>query len=290
MDIRYGTINMSIDVLELVKKNDMHIPSEDSNRAILFGDPDPGVLKSIFINGVEYDETHDIFIRNNDVYTKNIIDYDKQVKHIHSKIKFEFGSMLEEFPEQVMSVKYLKGHEKVLELGGNIGRNSMIIAHILNQQNNSNFVSLECCTIDSQRLEYNRNLNGFRFYVVNAALSSRRLIQNGFETIPSDVDVAGCCRINTITWQELKDKYKIDFDTLVLDCEGAFYYILIDTPQILDNIKMIIMENDYFRVPEHKSFIQNMLKEKGFRVDYQKALTDHPTFKTIEDFYEVWLR
>jgi hypothetical protein len=50
------------------------------------------------------------------------------------------------------------------------------------------------------------------------------------------------------------------------------------------------MENDYFRVPEHKSFIQNMLKEKGFRVDYQKALTDHPTFKTIEDFYEVWLR
>jgi hypothetical protein len=36
------------------------------------------------------------------------------------------------------------------------------------------------------------------------------------------------------------------FDTLVLDCEGAFYYILQDTPEILEGIKLLIMENDYF--------------------------------------------
>ena len=43
---------------------------------------------------------------------------------------------------------------------------------------------------------------------------------------------------------ELKNKYNINFDTLVLDCEGAFYYILMDMPEILENIKLIINEID----------------------------------------------
>ena len=30
------------------------------------------------------------------------------------------------------------------------------------------------------------------------------------------------------------------FDTLILDCEGAFYNILKDMPEILDNINLII--------------------------------------------------
>ena len=288
MDIRYGTRNNSIDVLEIVKKNNMHIPSGDVNRAVLFGDPVPGVVKSIFINGVVYNELQDITIRDNGIYTKEDINYDYEqlARNIHSKIKLEFGSMYEEFPEQVMSVKYLKGNEKVLELGGNIGRNSMVIAHILKQHSNdSNFVSLECCPEDAKKLEYNRDLNGFKFHIEPSALSSRKLIQKGWETMPSDTDVPGWSRINTITWQELKDKYKIDFDTLVLDCEGAFYYILQDTPEILDNIKTILMENDYFLQPDHKPWVQNMLKQKGFRLDYQRALNQHLT-----DFYEVWLR
>jgi len=51
--------------------------------------------------------------------------------------------------------------------------------------------------------------------------------------------------VKTITYDDLKLKYKINFDTLVLDCEGAFYYILMDMPEILKNIKLIIMENNY---------------------------------------------
>jgi len=51
--------------------------------------------------------------------------------------------------------------------------------------------------------------------------------------------------VKTITYDDLKLKYKINFDTLVLDCEGAFYYILMDMPEILENIKLIIMENNY---------------------------------------------
>lgn len=285
MDIRYGTKDTSIDVYDLVVKNNMYIPCDDCNRAKIFGDPLINVLKSIFINGVEYDDTKEIHIENNVVVVKiSPQKEDEQLtRSIHSKLKFEHGSLNDEFPEQVMSVKYLKGTEKVLEIGGNVGRNSVMIGYILNQQNNNDFVTLECCTEDAEKIINNRDINGLKFHVEKSALSARKLIQNGWITEPSDVDRDGWKRINTITWKELNDKYNIPFDTLVLDCEGAFYYILYDTPEILDNIKMVIVENDYPNI-DHKHYVINKLQEKGFKLDYQKYLGDK------EDFYQVWLR
>ena len=61
---------------------------------------------------------------------------DNKLYNIHSKLKLNYGSFYEELPEQKMAVRYLTGNEKVLEIGGNIGRNSLIIASILNSNNN----------------------------------------------------------------------------------------------------------------------------------------------------------
>jgi FkbM family methyltransferase len=214
------------------------------------------------------------------------IDYENILRNIHAKLKLDYGSLEEEFPEQIMSVKYLKGHEKVLELGGNIGRNSVIIAHILNKNNNHNFVSLETNTEDAKKLMHNRDINNLHFHVENAALSNRKLVQNGWQSKPVDdnSDMPGWDVVNTITWKDLNEKYKIDFDTLVLDCEGAFYYILIDTPEILDNIKTIIMENDYFDNKDQKDYVINILKENGFKLVHEAAHQD------MTDFYQVWIK
>ena len=51
-----------------------------------------------------------------------------------------------------MAVRYLTGNEKVLEFGGNIGRNSLVIAHILN----NNSVSLE---IYDNKVNFVSNVN-----------------------------------------------------------------------------------------------------------------------------------
>lgn len=96
------------------------------------------------------------------------------------------------------------------------------------------------------------------FHIEPAALSKRKLIQCGWDSKPSEILEEGYSWINTITFKQLRSKYNIKFDTLVLDCEGAFYYILLDMPEILDNIKLIIMENDY-HVSEHKEYIDNVL-------------------------------
>ena len=174
-----------------------------------------------------------------------------------------------EVPEQLMTVRYLRGHEKVLEIGGNIGRNSLIIASLLEEE--GNLVTLESDEGISRQLAENKSLNNMSFHIESSALSKRRLIQKGWDTKPSEILEPGHKWVNTITLEELKRKYDVQFDTLVLDCEGAFYYILKDMPDILDNINLIIMENDY-KVIEQKQYIDTILRDNGFSVDYQESL------------------
>lgn len=304
--IKYGIINNNIDVTDIaltkcMKQNIIFIPKNDTARANYFSDPLVNILKSIFIiinnSCFELDHNENIYIDtiNNKIYTdenvpKNIREihtnpYDKLI-NIHSQLKIENGCLSQELPEQMMSVTYLTGDEKVLELGGNIGRNSLIIGHILRQKQNNNFVTLECDTDICKQLKHNRDLNNMTFYIENSALSKRNLIQLGWDTIVSDVVLPGYKPVSIISYDELKGKYNIDFDTLVLDCEGAFYYILMDMPEILNGINLIMMENDY-RDYNHKLFIDNVLRKNNFNVVYQQQGGWEPCYNV---FFEVWKR
>jgi FkbM family methyltransferase len=324
MKILYGTKETNIDVTErcygkLMKENIIKIPRDDNVRANFFSDPLFGVVKSIFIikenkegqesqdsqNNLiqEYDHLTDIYIdtKTSEIYTKELpecnaviysnSDYKQKLKNIHSQLKIGYGDFEEEYSEQLMAVRYLTGNEKVLELGSNIGRNSLVINYILSQKNNNNFVTLESDTDISNILKYNRDLNKFNFHIENAALSKRRLIQRNWDTICSDVLLDGYKNVNTITLEELNKKYNIDFDTLILDCEGAFYYILLDMPEILNNIKLIIMENDYYNI-NHKNYIDDILLKNNFYVDYVEcggSMLAYNKFPHLYDrFFEVW--
>lgn len=296
MKIFYGvSIDNSIEVTnicltKLTKNNIIHIPNGDDNRATHFTDPIYGVLKKIIILNndhiTEYSEHYEIKIDiiNNKITTINHIDINNAIKNMHSKLKIKYGSLNEEFPEQKMVVRNLSGNEKVLEIGGNIGRNSLMIASILNDH--TNLVTLECDINIARQLRENRDLNNFNFYIEQSALSKRKLIQKYWNTIPSDTLQEGYNWVNTITLDNLKSKYNIEFDTLVLDCEGAFYYILIDFPEILNNIKLIIMENDYNDILK-KNYVDEMLIKNNFYVDYQEKGGWGPCFN---NFFEVWKR
>ena len=293
MKIYYGIISNLIDVTDiclskLLNNNIISIPSGDINRANYFTDPIIGTLKKIFIlndnNLTEYEHFYSIKINilDNTITVISNEDIDDKIKNIHSKLNLKYGSFNEELPEQKMAVKYLNGNEKVLEIGGNIGRNSLIIASILEDE--TNFVTLECDENIANQLTENRNLNNLKFHIESSALSNRKLIQRGWDTIPSDVLQNGFKWVNTITLDNLKTKYNIEFDTLVLDCEGAFYYILIDMPEILNNIKLIIMENDYHDT-NHKKYIDEVLSANNFHVDYVESGGWGPCYN---NFFEVW--
>jgi FkbM family methyltransferase len=293
MKILYGLSDNNIDVTEiclnkLTKNNIIVIPHSDSNRSHFFTDPINGVLKKILIdnnnNITEYDDFFTIIINitENTIQTINENNINQKIAQIHSTLSIKYGNLNEELPEQKMVVRYLEGNEKVLEIGGNIGRNSLVISSIL--QNARDLIVLESDDDIAKQLIENRNTNNLDFVVENSALSKRKLIQSGWLTIESDVLLDGYKDVNTINYEELISKYNIAFDTLVLDCEGAFYYILMDMPEILQNIKLIIMENDYNEIKE-KEYIDDVLIKNNFYRDYVEGGGWGPC---SDNFFEVW--
>jgi FkbM family methyltransferase len=303
MKIEYGIETNTINVTSICQSmcnfnGCIIIPGSDDTRAKIFSDPLPYTLKSVFITigageRVKYSIKSDIYIFNDKVYTSETVpeilrslNIEEKLKTIHSNLKLRHGTFDEEYPEQRMAVRYLKGTEKVLEIGGNIGRNSLVIASILASKGNSDMVVLESNSEIYPQLKENVDLNGLKIHVENSALSKKKLIQKDWNTIISEVVLPGYIPVKTLTFSELEAKYGITFDTLVLDCEGAFYYIVQDMPDILRNIKLIIMENDY-SVLDEKIYLNNVLRSNGFRVDYSESGGWGPC---QGNFFEVWVR
>lgn len=308
--IKYGVKTQNIDITQisyetLMKNNIIRIPRSDTSRAMIFTDSVPGIKKDIIIsyNGEEnlYNDTTEIYIDtiNSKIYTIGEVipthiteTYPEIIVNtlivIHRLIPLKHGWFMNEFPEQKLSVKFLTGNEKILEIGSNVGRNTFIMSYILNRCNNKNLVSLESNNAVFKQLVENKNGTNLECFLENAALSKRNLIQNPYlwNTIVSDELLEGYQKVNTITFDELEKKYNVTFDTLVMDCEGAFYYILQDMPEILNNINLVIMENDYDDI-EHKKYIDSVLKEKGLSVVYSEGDGWGPC---ADYFYEVWKR
>lgn len=275
---------------QLTHNNILIIPASNDVRISLFGNISPDNIHHIGI------KTNDkLFLLDNS--SKIIIQVDKKILYdineqyidnivdsIHSSLSINYGLLNDKLSNQKMSVMFLSGNEKVLEIGGNIGRNSLIISSILSDS--SNLVSLESSHSIYKQFVENRDTNRHKFHIENSALSKRRLIQRDWNTTPSEELWSGWEWVNTITYDELQNKYNIVFDTLVLDCEGAFFYILQDFPDMLNNINLIIMENDYQDINQ-KRYIDTVLENNNFYPIYREAGGWGYCFN---NFFEVWKR
>ena len=306
MNFKYGSKENNVDITVIVYKrcirNKMlYISNNIDERIRLFGKSQTEE-NNIYINHnntiYEFDNTKQVFVDiNNNIlideseqekinYCLSLFDKNQRLKQIHLSLSIDYGTFNEEFPEQLMVSKYLSGDEKVLEIGGNIGRNSMVIAHILNKNNNNNFVSLESDFDIAQQLKHNRDKNNLNFHIEQSALSKKKLIQKGWDTIPSDIILDGYKAVNIIDYNTLLEKYNINFDTLIADCEAALYHILYDMPEMLNDINLIIMENDYHDINQ-KKFVDEILTAYNFVVDYQEAGGWGPCY---DYFFEVWIK
>lgn len=193
---------------------------------------------------------------------------EEKLKEIHSKLQLMFGSLDDELPEQTMSVMFIQPNSVVLEIGGNWGRNSCVIGSILSDS--TKLVVLESDPKSAEILRVNRDYNNLKFHIEPSALSKIRLAQCGWDTKPYDILEDGWTPINTLSWNELTNKYPLPFDTLVADCEGALYYILLDEPELLNQFKTVILENDYHDI-NHKRYVNLLLITNGFRCVYSKS-------------------
>jgi FkbM family methyltransferase len=277
----------------------------DLERANVFGDPIPGIEKKIYIEyddgrteifdsgcpiDIEITKDMDIPLPSHELI-HNIIQGFKDeelLQQIHSHVIF-CGNRHDEYQEQLMACKFISPDAKVLEIGANIGRNTVVIASIL--KDDTNLVTLETMTSYIPTLENHREKNGFHFHIVNAALSKRRLAQKyndwiSYPIAPNVILGPHEFEPPIVSFEQLEQQFHIQFDTLVLDCEGAFYYILQDFPSILDNIRLIIMENDYIDL-RHKEFVDERLVQSGF---HRIHVISGGWGPCESYFYEAWSR
>jgi len=312
------------DKVNLLKNNVniLYAPCLDMKRSILYGDPCPGVLKNVKILNIVFNEetilkcnecayvlplNHKVYVIKclddfidiiNYVTPEEIAQHKLDFIHSNLKLKYlnygEYWLFQEEYPEQLLSARYIKGNERILEIGGNIGRNSLVISYILKNSRlmhneNNLLVTLECNCEIAKHLKVNKDINSLDFFVEEFAISNKKLIQKDWEVHEFDHDLldlpTGFSVVPTIDLHYLRKKYGF-FDTLILDCEGSFYGILKNFPEILDGINLIIMENDYHDI-QNKIFIDSVLFKHNFYVKYEEKGGWGPC---KEFFYQVWDR
>lgn len=313
MEVLYGYDDSHyIDITDLVLKKCLSdsgilIPNTDHSRSTIFGDPFPGFLKHILITdefGIKhmFNHTKEISIHINSISSQliqakfnnprtwyqtkgiHIENPTERLQILHNNIDITNGYMYEEYPEQLLTIKFLNPNSKVLEIGGNIGRNTIVIGSIL--KDSKNLVSLESDIDNSKILQNNLKNNAINSFVEASALSKRRLIQKEWLTIPlvDDTIPDGWKEVPTITFNDLIKKYNITFDTLIADCEGALFHILKDDPSILNTINMVIIENDFQDISE-KEFVNKIFESHGLKCIYTEAGGWYPCYNF---FYEVW--
>ncbi len=274
----------------------LHIPQGDHARASVLSDPCRGTLKIVRVthdNGV----CQDIFdqqqvnfeVPKNNIYVRSI----QRLSNIHRTLRLVHGSFSEEYPEQCLAACFIQPNAKVLELGANVGRNTLVIAALLDDC--ANLVSLECAPDSFEKLLQNRaeNANVFgtkMFHVENAALSCIPLMQIGWNTYPtppSGNKPVGYVDVHTIKFVELEAKYNIVFDTLVADAEGALFHILQqDAPNVLKHITTVVLENDFVDINQ-KMYVDQVFTQFGFHRIYVQSGGFGPCFNF---FYEVWAK
>ena len=82
-------------------------------------------------------------------------------------------------------------------------------------------------------------------------------------------------KISSFTLDHVREKYKLNFNVLVADCEGFLEVFFDENPGFYDNLRFIMFEADY-REKCNYDKIKNTLREKGF-------------IKLLEGHQNVWI-
>lgn len=256
------------------------IPGDDTCRDLLFGDPLPNIHKCIYVvdsTGVETfynDKTDIIACIDIDIVRSTNIDFPPdleksihnalRLQDIHKNIKLVHQTAPKHISRrlQILCTEFIRPHDTVLEIGAHLGHTSAVLACLTN----GNLVTIESSPLFATKLRENMLLCPVKFEVECMALSNIPLIQEteAWRTYPQHLlprPFGNLVRTESLAY--LESKYGRTFTTLVIDCEGAFFYMVRDMPEMLTNITRIIMTNTYAKMA-HKEFVDSALLSKGF--------------------------
>lgn len=192
-----------------------------------------------------------------------------------------------EIEEQYQVYKFIKPDDIVLELGGRFGTVSVLINKIIKNKKNHIVVEPDISVIGA--LYNNRNNNNCQFEIVNKYISNipKKIYYDGYSTrILNDENEIENTHYESeeeriendkkrfllddsdntfsITYDEFKKLHPLDFNTLVLDCEGCFCEFITTMGDDFQKIKKIIFEADQPSICNYENIIK-FLEENNFK-------------------------
>lgn len=183
-----------------------------------------------------------------------------------------FALDLYENTERKLISQYIKGHEKVLELGACIGVVSCLVNTRLSDPDKH--VVVEANPELIPYLDNNRVINKCKFAIANCAISSKpeEAFYFGHSIVSGSLlDVNNNTEKTIVkgrTIGQLQQKHDIRFDTLIMDIEGGEFRVLFDNRDLLHQFNLIIIENHPHLLDQSMiSGYENLLKECGFLED-----------------------
>lgn len=210
----------------------------------------------------------------------------KDLFEIYNKLNqidsnFVANILQHERPEQELVAKYIPNNSIVLELGGNIGATATIINSKLIEKSNHIIIEPELNFVQSLLAIKNKFNLGFQ--QVHGILSKNK--QEQIKLWPS------CINSKQYSLNELETLLGgKKFTAILADCEGAFDPILQDFPELLETVKVIILENDGGDIKR----VKKTLEENNFILVHSQI---HPywngdlsSFKDLIGFHEVWIK
>ena len=172
--------------------------------------------------------------------------------------------------EQELAKKYIQPNDVVLELGARYGSVSCIINSKLSCKTHQVVVEPDRRVWGA--LQRNKIANKCGFYIVRGFISSKHLsltnlddYHGGYGSTSVEDDNTN---IPSFSLLEIKEKYNLNFNVLVADCEGFLETFFDENPEFHKQLRLIIFEADY---PEKCNYdkIKQMLREDGFECDLQ---------------------
>jgi len=180
--------------------------------------------------------------------------------------------------EQELAKQYILENDVVLELGARYGSVSCVINS--NLKNKTNQVVVEPDDRVWDALEKNRELNNCHFHIVKGFISNKKLdltnLDNHHDGYGSTFIENDETKIPSYSLNEIKQKYNLNFNVLVADCEGFLEVFFEENPEFYDQIRLIIFEEDY---PEKCNYskIKDTLYSKNF-------------FQVLSGHQNIWIK
>jgi len=166
--------------------------------------------------------------------------------------------------EQELARTYVLENDIVLELGARYDSVSCVINN--NLRTKTNQVVVEPDERVWEALEINKNKNNCHFHIIKGFISNKNLNltdKNSYGGYGTTTIEDNNTSIPSYSLIEIKEKYNLNFNVLIADCEGFLEEFYDENTDFFHSLRLIIFECDR---PDKCNYdkITTNLKDKGF--------------------------